>query len=458
MYDTELDPQTSIDERPMTSMQIVIVLITVLLSAVDGFDVLAISVSGSGIMHEFGLDRAGLGLVLSMELIGMAAGSILLGGGADKVGRRQILLSCLVIMASGMFIVTYAQSVVTLSLCRIYTGFGIGGLLSSINAIVAEFSNKKHRGLCISFMVIGYPLGGIICGAIGHSILEASAVNWRDMFSIGAVLSLIMLPVTYFLLPESVQWLARTQPKHALSRINQVLTKIGHSTVSAITKQDATKQKHSVFDVFSKGLAVSTLLITAAYLFQMITFYYILKWTPTIVVQMGIGAASASGVLFWVNVGGVIGGLAFGLFSHRIGIKPLTIGILILTSAAVALFGQSKPDLAQLSILAALVGFFANAGVSGIYTLAALVFPTQLRATGTGVVIGVGRAGSIISPWLAGILMQKGVDNGDALSDVLAHVALIMGLCSVIAALSLVFLNYRKQSKVTMSEPVVSIS
>lgn len=135
-----LDPRASIDEKPMTSMQYVIVLITVLLSAVDGFDVLVISVSGSGIMNEFGLDRAGLGLVLSMELIGMAAGSILLGGFADKFGRRKMLLTCLVIMVSGMFVVTYAQDVVTLSLCRIYTGIGIGGLLSSINAVVAEFS------------------------------------------------------------------------------------------------------------------------------------------------------------------------------------------------------------------------------------------------------------------------------------------------------------------------------
>lgn len=453
MSQITLDPRSSIDEKPMTWMQYVIVLITVLLSAVDGFDVLAISVSGSGIMNEFGLDRAGLGLVLSMELIGMAVGSILLGSYADKVGRRQMLLTCLVIMASGMFIVTHAQSVVTLSLCRIYTGIGIGGLLSSINAVVAEFSNKKHRGLCISLMVIGYPLGGIACGAIGHSILEAGAVNWRDMFTAGALLSLIMIPVTYFLLPESVHWLARTQPENALSRINQVMTKIGHSTVSEIAKQTSTPQKHSIWDVFSKGLIAATILMTMAYLFQMITFYYILKWTPTIVVQMGIGAASASGVLFWVNVGGVLGGLTFGLLSSKIGVKPLTIIILILTSVAVTLFGQSEANLAQLSLFAAFAGYFANAGVSGIYTLVALVFPTQVRATGTGVVIGMGRAGAIISPWFAGILMQQGIDSGDSQADVLGYVALIMGLCSVVAAAALMFINYRKDAT-SSSEPV----
>lgn len=443
MPQTAIDPRNIIDQKPMTLMQMVIVAITVLFSAVDGFDVLAIAVSGSGIMKEFDLDRAGLGLVLSMELIGMSVGSILFGIFADKVGRKKMLLGCLVIMSSGMFLVASVDSVLALCLVRIYTGLGIGGLLSSTNAMVAEFSNKKYRGLCISLMVIGYPMGGIACGAIGHSVLEIGAVNWRDIFTIGAAISLAMIPVTFFLLPESVYWLSRTQPKDALVRVNQVLTKIGHNTIAALATPTETERNHSVFDIFSKRLLISTLLMTTAYLFQMITFYYVLKWTPTIVVQMGIGAASAAGVLFWVNVGGVLGGLTFGLLTSRIGVKPLTIIILVLTSAAVTLFGQSEAELTQLSLLAAFAGYFANAGVSGIYTLVALVFPTHARATGTGFVIGVGRAGAIISPWMAGILMQQGVDAGDSLTNVLAHVALIMGLCSVVAAIALVFLNYQ---------------
>ncbi|XAW88832.1 MFS transporter [Vibrio sp. CDRSL-10 TSBA] len=105
-----------------------------------------------------------------------------------------------------------------------------------------------------------------------------------------------------------------------------------------------------------------------------------------------------------------------------------------------------KPQLAQLSMLAALAGFFANAGVSGIYTLVAYVFPTHVRATGTGFVIGVGRAGAIIAPWLAGILMQQGVDDGSGLTEVLSYVALLMGLCSLIAAAALLFLPYRQRA------------
>ncbi|QXO18363.1 MFS transporter [Vibrio ostreae] len=446
MTQLAVDPRTRIDESPMTWMQVVIVTITVLFSAVDGFDVLAISVSGSGIMAEFGLVRSGLGAVLSMELLGMALGSIVLGGVADKIGRRKMVLGCLAVMTSGMWLVAHVESIEMLCAWRVYTGLGIGGLLSTTNAVVAEFSNKKQRGLCISLMVIGYPLGGIICGLIGSVVLEPGAVNWRDMFLAGAVISVVMIPFSALLLPESVEWLCRVQPQQALARVNQALIKIGHAPVQALACKPAAEHKTSILDIFSRKLLVATLLMTLAYLFQMITFYYVLKWTPTIVVQMGIGAASAAGVLFWVNVGGVLGGLLFGLLSQKIGLKPLTMAILVLTSGAVTLFGRAEPQLAQLSILAALAGFFANAGVSGIYTLVAYVFPTHVRATGTGFVIGVGRAGAIIAPWLAGILMQQGLDDGSGLTEVLSYVALLMGLCSLLAAAALLFLPYHQRA------------
>ena len=445
MAHTMADSRQQIDTKPMTSVQWMIVGLTVLFSAVDGFDVLAIAVSGSGIMREFGLDREGLGLVLSMELIGMAIGSIVFGSVADKLGRKGMLLVCLLIMASGMWAASYATSIEVLSAVRIYTGLGIGGLLSSTNAVVAEFSNQKHRGLCISLMVIGYPLGGIACGAIGHSLLGEQGADWRDMFTFGAWLSLALFPLTWFLLPESVHWLARVQPKNALLRVNKTLRQLGHSDVSELPILRTEQEKRSFSAIFTQGLLISTLLMTLAYLFQMLTFYYILKWTPTIVVQMGIGAGKAAGVLFWVNVGGVLGGLSFGFLSHRMGLKRLTIGILVLTCFAVSLFGQASADLVQLSALAAAAGFFANAGVSGIYTLMAVVFPTHVRATGTGFVIGMGRAGAILSPWLAGILMQHGVERGDELADILAYVALVMGLCSLGAALCLIFLSVKSR-------------
>lgn len=435
------DPREIIDKTAMTTMQYIIVTLTVLLNAMDGFDVLAISVSGTGIMGEFGIDRAGLGVVLSMELIGMAFGSIFLGGVADKIGRRNMILGCLSVMAIGMFLATTATSVTTLSIYRVFTGLGIGGMLSTTNAVVAEFSNNKHRGLCISMMVIGYPLGGIVCGEVGKTFLVSDAANWRVMFEAGAIFSAALIPVIYFLMPESVHWLARKQPVNALEKINAALKKIGHVVITALPEITSSDRKKSVMDIFSPALALSTILVTLAYFCHIITFYYILKWTPTIVTEMGIGASAASGVLTWANVGGALGGAVFGLMTAKIGVKPLTIGILIMSMVGVALFGRSAPEISALSMWAAFAGFFGNAGISGLYTIVAYVFPTHVRATGTGFVIGVGRGGAVLAPAVAGYLLQSGQDAGAVLADTLAHVGLIMGLGSLVAAVALVFLK-----------------
>src|SRR5215475_9954087 len=155
------DPRDVIARSPMGAMQILIIAITVGLNALDGFDVASISYASPGIAKEWGIDSGGLGIVLSMELWGMALGSIFLGGIADKLGRRRTVLGCLTLMALGMFLATTARNPVELSVWRVITGLGIGGMLAAINAVSAEFSNLRRRDLSVSLMSIGYPLGAV---------------------------------------------------------------------------------------------------------------------------------------------------------------------------------------------------------------------------------------------------------------------------------------------------------
>src|SRR5215510_11213715 len=91
------DPRDVIARSPMGAMQILVIAITVCLNALDGFDVASISYASPGISKEWGIASGGLGIVLSMELAGMALGSIFLGGVADKLGRRRTVLGCITI-------------------------------------------------------------------------------------------------------------------------------------------------------------------------------------------------------------------------------------------------------------------------------------------------------------------------------------------------------------------------
>jgi MFS family permease len=121
----------------MSRLQIAAVATTVGLNGLDGFDVLSISFASPGIASDWGIDRAALGFVLSMELIGMALGSVLLGNLANRIGRRPTMLACLILMTLGMFMATTAQDVTSLSIWRVLTGLGIGGMLAATNAVAA---------------------------------------------------------------------------------------------------------------------------------------------------------------------------------------------------------------------------------------------------------------------------------------------------------------------------------
>lgn len=172
------DPRAAIAAEPMRAAQIVVVALCIALNALDGFDVLAISFAAPGIAQEWGIDKATLGLLLSMELFGMAAGSVLIGNVADRIGRRPTILGCLMVMAIGMFAAWTASDIRQLSAARLFTGLGIGGMLSSTSAMVAEFSNDRRRGLNVSLNIAGYSTGAILGGLVASALLSGTG-DWR---------------------------------------------------------------------------------------------------------------------------------------------------------------------------------------------------------------------------------------------------------------------------------------
>lgn len=425
------DPREVIAQSPMSRLQIVAIILCILLNALDGFDVLAISFASPGIAETWGIERAALGLVLSMELIGMAIGSILLGTVADRYGRRPTILGCLIVMSGGMYLAAIAHDVTTLSVVRFATGLGIGGMLASTNAMVAEFSNSRRRHLAVALMAGGYPVGAIVGGIIASMLL--AHFDWRSVFIFGSVATGIFIPLAYFCLPESVEYLVQKRPQHALQSINIIMRKMGHAAIEVLPTISHQETRTGLRELLSPQLIRITLLLTVAYFAHIMTFYFILKWIPKIVVDMGFVASMAGGVLVWANVGGAAGALVLSLLTQKIDVRNLVIGAMVLAFVMVTVFGYSSPDLQQLSLFAALAGFFTNSAVVGLYAIFAQAFPARVRAGGTGLVIGVGRGGAALGPVVAGVLFSTGQG--------LPTVALLMALGSLVAAGALLLLK-----------------
>jgi benzoate transport len=431
---TGRDPKSIIDDGIMGSAQWLAVLVTVGLNALDGFDVLSISFASPGIAHDWGIDKAALGWVLSAELFGMAAGSLFLGGVADKIGRRPTILGCLVAMALGMFAAAHAHAVAQIMPWRVLTGLGIGGTLAAINALAAEVSSRRWRNFALGLMVIGYPLGGVIGGLFVQRLLAGG--SWHAVFTAGGWATAAFLPLVWLLVPESVAFLDRRRAPGALEEVNRILKRLGHAPATALSEPGPEGARRSIADVLKPGLLAITVLVTIGYFAHITSFYFILKWVPKIVVNMGFTQQAAAAMLTWVSLGGAIGGALFGLIATRVALKPLTLITLLASAAIIVSFAHGAPDLDRLKATLAFTGFFTNAAIAGFYLLFARVFPTHVRATGTGVAIGVGRGGAALGPVIAGYLFEAGLG--------LQIVALVMACGSLLAAVALLALQVRE--------------
>ena len=427
------DPRQTLALGPMSGRQIVAIAMCVLLNALDGFDVLSISFASPGIAAEWGIDRAALGVVLSMELIGMMVGSVLLGQVADRVGRRPTVIGCLVVMAAGMLSTTQVGTIGALAATRLFTGLGIGGMLAVTNALVAEFSNTRWRGATVAIMAAGYPVGGIAGGAIASALLAHG--DWRDVFWLGAGLTALCLPLALLFVPEPISAVLQRRAPDTLARLNRSLIALGRAPVAALPPADPAVRKSSFTELFTRGMGRTTALLTVIYFTQLLTFYFILKWSPKIVTDMGFAPSAAGGVLVWANVGGLLGSLLYSALSLRLPMRWLLAGFMLASAAAVALFGHSPADLGSLALAAAAGQFCANGVIVGLYGLVASSFPTANRAGGTGFVIGLGRGGAALSPVLGGVLFQSGF--------ALPGVAAVMGCGSLVALAALLLLPAR---------------
>ena len=454
------DPRETLDKAPMGWLQIFIIALTLGLNAMDGIDVLSIGLAAKPISDQWKLSEFLLGVTMIMELVGMGIGSLLLGWVADNIGRRKTMFWCMAMMAIGMFMATTAapsfwvwfwqlltgflgidltvtfSNLLWLWFWRILTGLGIGGLLSAITALTAEFSNLKNRALCIFIMGIGYPIGGIFGSMYAGYLLETYG-NWHLIFYFGAALTVFFIPLFYFLVPESVHWLVRKQPDGALDKVNGIMKRLGHTSVAALPEVKAeVGGKSSVGDLFTPSLRWITTIIAVAYFLQIFTYYFILKWVPKVVVNMEFSQAQGNEMLMYANIGGVTGGIILGLLTLRFSVKKLTIAVLALSGVCFIILGYTPEVLTSIAFRVAFCGFFGNAGIIGLYALFPAAFPTRIRASGTGFVLSVGRLGAGLSPPFVGFLFDQGIG--------LSSVLLIISIGTFLGAGVLVFLKLKK--------------
>jgi benzoate transport len=391
---------------PITGFQLGAIAMCVGLNMLDGFDVLAMAFSASGVKAAWGLTDLRLGWLLSAGLIGMAAGSLALAPLADFMGRRRIILVAAAVAALGMLGSMWARDFTDLLTLRVITGIGIGATIASAAVVVSEYSSDRWRATALAAYSTGYPVGATLGGALtAHYMPE---YGWRSAFAIGGVMSLLMALIAIWGLPESLDFLITRRPPGALTRLNALLARMGQRTLSALPEAASEAGGRTGRVPLELLLTGRTLLVWLMFFATMAAFYFSVSWTPRLLNAAGASAALglAAGVLF--NLGGIAGCGGFTLAATRFDAHRLQLVSLLASAVLVAAFGVALDHVDIALWTALLLGLITNAAMSGLYAVAPPLYPAAVRASGMGWAVGVGRLGAILAPILAGALHDAG--------------------------------------------------
>jgi MFS transporter, AAHS family, 4-hydroxybenzoate transporter len=393
----------------MSSGQWFIVGLCILLNMVDGMDVLVLSYIAPVIAAEWGLSPREVGWLFSAGLLGMMVGCLAIAPQADRLGRRPILLASLLLNVVGLSGAAMAGTIYQLLLARFVTGLGVGGILPAIAAIAMEFSSEERKNLNVSLVQAGWPLGALLTGwAASHAI---ATVGYRGYLWYTALASAFLFLLMTLRMPESIELLDRRRPAGALGRINRVLKQLRKEPLPELppASSQLDRQGWPVVRLLSGEHGQVTWRLWVGTFFAFTTLYTLISWVPSFARSAGVSLDQAIHAGTVLNLGALAGTIAIGIVSRWIGLRRFA--LLALSSAIIFMlvFSQSSINGVIGLPLIFLIGATVQGGFNSFYPIATRSYPPELRASGVGYAMGIGRAGAVAGPLLAGYLLASGV-------------------------------------------------
>jgi benzoate transport len=404
-----IDLRAALDESPMSRLQWAAVAVCMLLNMLDGFDVLVMAFTGKSVAAEWGLSGAQLGLLLSAAPVGMAIGSMVIAPWADRIGRRPIILGCLTVSSAAMLLSSLSQSATQLGALRVIAGLGIGSIIASSSVASAEFANRRWRGLAVSLNATGYALGATLGGLIAVALI--GNYGWRSVFLFGGVATAIAIPLVFWRLPESLDFLLIRRPTGALDRVNRLARRCGLPELETLPVQvQAPRGVGANYrELLTARMRRTTLLMWVVFFCVMAGFYFVTSWTPSLLITAGLSPAQGLTAATLLNFGGVFGAALLGVLAARIALRTVLLGYLVCTGVLLGVFIASTSQLSLAFVVGIGVGLLVNGCVAGLFAFTATVYEPVVRATGFGTALAISRAGAILAPFAAGALLDAGL-------------------------------------------------
>ncbi len=365
----------------LNGLQVRVALLCGLIQMLDGYDLSAIGLAVPSLTKAWSLPASSFTEAFALSSVGIMVGALLSGPMADRFGRKPTLLVSVALFGVFSLLSAYASSLTMLTVLRFFTGIGIGGAMPTTVALTSDYTSDRWRTSAVMFMFTGNTIGGFFAGQIAAQILPRW--GWQGIFLVGGIVPLVLLVALIFVLPESPQFQNGARPESA--------------------------QENPVGGLFKDGLAVSTFLLWAIFLINLLNMYLISYWLPTVLHLGGLTPADSAFAASIYSAGGVLSTLLLGPVIARFGAERTL--ALSLAFGAVCIGLMAAGHLSYVGTM--LVLFGAGGGFVGsqlgLNGYAASIYPAGTRSTGIGWALGIGRLGGIAGPIVGGALLGLGV-------------------------------------------------
>ncbi|GAA4617657.1 MFS transporter [Saccharopolyspora hordei] len=398
-----------VDDRRPNRFQLDTVLLCGLVMFLDGFDTQAINYMAPAITEDWGLSKADLGPIFSAALAGLMIGYLVLSPLADRYGHKRLVVGGATLFALTTFASAWARDPGQLLLLRFITGMGLGAATPSTIALTAEYSPKRVRASFVLAIYCGFSLGFVVANYVADALIPVH--GWRSVFLVGGVAPLLLVVVLLRALPESMSYLLRrgdTGRAYALCR--KIDPTLPTGSAPEIETEDAAQGKRvTLRELVVGGRLGSTVLLWTVFVINLGMFYGLQSWMPTILSERGHSAATLATASSMTTIGGIAIAFVIGPAMDRLGTFR-SLGTLYLVGCAFLVLMSVALGAPVWLLMTAtfLIGCVVSGGQKSVIALAAVFYPAEVRSTGVGWALGIGRAGGIAGPLIVGGVLSAG--------------------------------------------------
>jgi MFS transporter, AAHS family, 4-hydroxybenzoate transporter len=405
-----IETDALINARKVGSPQIVVAVLGACALFVEGFDTSAIGYIQPQITAEWSVPPETVGTILSADLLGLLFGYLLLAPLSARFGHKRMVIACTTFFGLMTFLTITSTSVAVLLFFRFMTGVGVGGAMPSAVALTGEYIPERRRSTAVTLIYVGFSIGQIAAGVVSQYFLEP--FTWRAVLAFGAIITLIFAALFVFVLPESVEYLVNrgNDKPRALKILRRMAPDVAISdSVRLIAGVQGTR-KVKLRQLLEEGRLPGTICIWTAMFMSLMIYFFLQKWLPSLLVQVGLSQQEAILATTIGLAGGIVAGVIIGPLMDRFGPFAVVSGVFAAAALATITMGVSlaTPGVLLLIVMSLVVGFCLSSGQKANNALSVYFYPTALRGPGLGFALGIGRIGGWLGPLLAGFLLSQG--------------------------------------------------